>query len=59
MMREGTWWLRSKTDPRWDCNGRAFVGMFGQPQDLVNKLAELTKLYGEPPEDLEWGYMKD
>ena len=59
LITEGTWWLRSKQDPRWNCNGRTDVGSFVMPQDCKNKLEELKTKLGEPPGDLEWGYMKD
>jgi len=55
----GTWWLRSKEDPRWDCSGRDDVGSFVMSNKCKEKLEELKKLYREPPKDLEFGYMKD
>ena len=57
--REGSWWLRSKTDPRWNCGGNAYVGGFVMPSECEKKLSELKKKLGNPPKDLEWGYMKD
>jgi hypothetical protein len=59
MMRPGTWWIRSEADPRWRASGSAVVGMFGRPAEVDVKIAELTKLHGDPPTDLEWGYEKD
>lgn len=58
-IREGSWWLHSKKDPRWDCNGRAYVGGLVIPQECENKIKQLKQTLGEPPDDLEWGYMKD
>jgi hypothetical protein len=59
-MRPGSWTLESKTDPRWNCSGNSpSVGMFALPQEAKDKLDELTKQFGEPPEDLEWGYTKN
>ena len=55
----GSWWMRSKSDPRWDCDDRSSVGGFQMPTDLTNKINELKATLGEPPKDLEWGYMKD
>ena len=56
----GSWWLNSKTDPRWNYNGRAdCVGGFMMPDECQNKLKELKQKLGKPPKDLEWGYMKD
>lgn len=59
LTREGTWWLRSQKDSRWNSSGRIDVGGFAMPQDCKNELEELKKRLGEPPDDLEWGYMKD
>jgi hypothetical protein len=58
--KEGSWWLESKSDPRWNCSGRAFL-MFtaGMPQEVQNAIGEKKAIYGEAPADLEWGGMKD
>jgi len=57
---EGSWWIQSKKDSRWDCSGRsACVGGFVIPQECKDKIEELKTQLGEPPDDLEWGYMKD
>jgi len=56
---EGSWWLHSKKDPRWNVSGRAMVGSFMRPSECDNKIEELKKELGDPPDDLEWGYMKD
>jgi hypothetical protein len=58
-LREGTWWVRSESDPRWNASGRAKVGMYGKPDAVDIKVAEMVALLGDPPDDLEWGYMKD
>lgn len=61
-MREGSWWFKSKSDPRWNHSGRAVVGMFMTYKSLPEAKAIFDKnkaLYGEPPEDLEFGYEKD
>jgi len=56
----GTWWLRCVSDPRWDCSGDSeFVGGFTKPEECEAKLKKLKEKLGDPPEDLEWGYMKD
>ena len=55
----GTWWLNSKSDPRWNTSGETDVGGFVMPSECKEKLEELKKKLGDPPEDLEWGYMKD
>lgn len=56
---KGDWWLRSKSDPRWNSDGRTLVGGFVMPDECKQKLEELKGKLGEPPKDLEWGYMKD
>jgi hypothetical protein len=58
--REGSWWISSQSDPRWNDNGRAMVGMFERPPEVDTAIeAKKAELGEEPPEDLEWGYMKD
>lgn len=57
--RMGSWWLYSKTDPKWNYDGRCCVGGFMMPDECKEKLEELKKKLGKPPKDLEWGYMKD
>ena len=59
MMANGSWWLESKSDPRWNINGTGSVGMFGMPSACREKLEELRAIYGEAPADLSYGYMKD
>jgi hypothetical protein len=59
MMMMGSWWLKSKKDERWNASGTGRVGDFQMPPGCVSALEELTKLYGTPPDDLEYGYMKD
>lgn len=57
---EGSWWLESKSDQRWNCNGRAdCVGGFVMPEECQKQLKKLKRKLGEPPADLTWGYMKD
>jgi len=59
MIKEGTWWLRSKKDPRWNCNGHDMVGCFELSYYQKKAFEKKKKELGEPPDDLEWGYMKD
>lgn len=59
LVRPGSWYLLSKSDPRWNCYGEGNVGGFVMPKECKEKLEELKKQYGTPPDDLEWGYMKD
>lgn len=52
--------MKSKSDPRWNGSGRDDVGGFvinEKAQEHIDKLKE--KLGEEPPEDLEYGCMKD
>ena len=57
--RSGSWFISSVSDPRWNDSGRSFVGGFMMPQEAKKAIETKTELYGPPPEDLEWGYMKD
>lgn len=57
--REGSWWLKSKSDPRWNSSGRSYVGGFVMPSECERRIEELKQELGDPPDDLEWGYMKD
>lgn len=60
IIREGSWWLHSESDSRWNINGRAVVGGLVMPdaaQDYIDK--KKKELNEEPPKDLEFGYMKD
>lgn len=59
MMKQGTWWIVSTTDSRWNVSGRGFVGMWGKPREVEEAIEEKKKELGNPPSDLEWGYMKD
>lgn len=60
IVREGSWWVSSKKDPRWNTQGRGFVGGLLCPPDAESFLEEKKKeLNCEPPDDLEFGYMKD
>ena len=61
MMAPGTWTVWSESDPRWNGDGRDHaVGMFSMPvgaQEHIKKLREMLKC--EPPDDLQYAYMKD
>jgi hypothetical protein len=61
MMRSGSWFMESKSDPRWNASGRSsMVGMFQKPAEVTQKIEDLRSRLGcEPPDDLEWGYEKD
>lgn len=55
----GTWWIQSKSDPRWNISGRSEVGLMTMPQEARALFEKMKELYGEPPDDLEQDYMKD
>lgn len=55
----GTWFLSSKKDHRWNDSGQSDVGGFMMPEECEAIIESLKKKFGEPPDDLEWGYMKD
>ena len=55
---DGSWWLTSKSDPRWNCEGHDWVGGGFMPEECRKKLAELEKKFGKQPKDLKWGYYK-
>ncbi len=59
--REGSWWFDSETDKRWTFHGgrSSFITMADMTKEAKIKLAELKALYGEPPDDLSYGCMKD
>lgn len=60
MMMQGSWWLKSDSDPRWDDSGEGIVGGFTPPAEARESVEENQKLLGiDPPADLEWGYTKD
>jgi len=59
MIKKGTWHLYSKSNKKWKGGGKALVGGFVMPEDCRKRIEKLKKKYGEPPEDLEWGYFKD
>lgn len=39
--KEGSWWIRSKKDPRWNCDGRGYL-LFsaGLPAEAEKKVEE-------------------
>jgi len=59
--KPGTFWFRSVIDQRWNLNINVKSLLFtaGIPEEAKLELEEMTKRYGEPPADLEYGGMKD
>ena len=58
-LRPGSVWLHSRLDPRWNKSASYDVGGFIKPTIVDDWIELLTLKYGDPPEDLKWGYMKD
>jgi hypothetical protein len=60
MIRSGSWWVESKSDPRWNGSGSDIVGGFEIPPAAKEHIeAKKAQFACEPPEDLTFGYMKD
>lgn len=60
MIKQGSWWIISNFDPRWNSSGSAMVGNFACPQEVTDHIEKMKKeLKEDPPKDLEFGYMKD
>lgn len=59
-LKDGSWWLKSITDPKWYRKGKDAVGGLSCPPAAMKAIEEMKEEFGEePPEDLEYGYMKD
>ena len=54
---KAVWRVNSKLNKNWNDSG-AFIykGMRGVPMEISYRIEELKLQYGEPPEDLEWGF---
>jgi hypothetical protein len=59
MIKDGYWSIYSKTDPRWKGSGKGMVYGGGKAKEATALVKKLTKAYGEPPDDLEYSWMKD
>jgi hypothetical protein len=59
--KPGSWWLRSKSDPRWDADGReSFLVTAGPVSSAIDFVERKKAELGiDPPDDLEYGCMKD
>lgn len=59
-VKPGVWWFASKSDPRWNAEGRTpnLVLSVGLPPEANRKLDELVRRLGRVPADLEFGCMK-
>ena len=59
-LRDGTWWVSSESDPRFDTSGHGSVGMGSMPPDANAWVEARAKELGVAvPDDLVFGYMKD
>ena len=58
--RMGSWSVSSKKDPRWNATGRA-MGLVccGGPPEIQEWIEACKKKFGKPPDDLQYGFMKD
>ena len=59
LLREGTWSVSSRLDPRWNASGHCMCGGFVIPREAAEHIDAKKRELGDPPTDLEWGYMKD
>jgi len=57
-IKEGHWYIKSISDPRWDESGEGFVGGGMIPRQCIDAIDRKKKELGNPPSDLEWGYTK-
>ena len=60
-IKPGSWWVSSKSDPRWSKRGRTegWAVMGGMPPEARKVVEDLKKTLGDPPKDLSYGFMKD
>lgn len=59
-LRDGSWWVTSESDPRWNGSGQGLVGMQSMPREAQAFVtAKILELGEDPPDDLTYGYMKD
>ena len=54
-----SWFISSKSDPRWDASGRCFPSIWSAQAECENAVKARTEQYGPPPADLEFGGVKD
>ncbi len=54
----GTWWMSSKSDPRWNDGGPAVVGPFAVSNLVDISIRNKRKKLGNPPTDIEYGYAR-
>lgn len=59
MDKMGTWWLSSEKDPRWNFEKREVINAPTNGDPVLDKILELRRTLGNPPEDLKWGFKED
>jgi|WetSurSiteA1Bulk_404760.scaffolds.fasta_scaffold274599_1 hypothetical protein len=52
-----SWWIRSNEDPRWNYEGFSPAAL-NAVRDVAVALESMKKDMGDPPADLDWGYVK-
>lgn len=57
--KEGTYGLHSEKDKRWNVSWRGTGFVTTAEYGVKDKVEELKKKYGGPPEDLEYSFWKD
>lgn len=56
----GTWFVSSDSQPRWNKSGHGHGSvMAGGPPEIQEWIDACTENFGPPPEDLEYGFMKN
>ena len=58
LVRPGTWWVRSASDPRWDAQGTASSSADTIPPQANGHVEQCRRTLGEPPPDLEVGFTR-
>lgn len=59
LLSSGSWTVYSKSDPRWNAHGDCKVGGFVMSSGANDHIERMKAILGEPPEDLQYSYMKD
>lgn len=60
MGTKGTWWIRSKSDDRWNRSGVIAIPFEkgAMPEECERELRTLERVYGGRPSDLTWGVQR-
>lgn len=58
--KEGSWYVHSESDPRWNKSGRGFgLVCEGGPSEMKDWIEHCKKEFGKVPDDATQGFMKD